>query len=193
MSSGLRVASLWRNKLQVQASVIASNLNFSKPLLPALIIVLNSCIPHSCLNSYAYLDGDSFLLHYKALVRPHLEYANQVWSPHLKKDIFAIENVQWRATKMLPGMRHLTCEQRLRKLRLPTLHYRRLWGDMIEMYKILNGKYDPQVADFIPFNRSETRGHNLKIVKQHTCLNTRKFAFIHRSANIWNSLPADVV
>ncbi len=145
-------------------------------------------------RTYAYLDDDTtFLLLYKALVRPHLEYANQVWSPHLKKDIVAIENVQRRATKMLPGMRDLTYEQQLRNLKLPTLHYRRLRGDMIEMYKILNGKYDPSVADFIPLKRSETRGHNLKIFKQHTRLNTRKFAFVHRSANIWNSLPADVV
>ncbi len=62
------------------------------------------------------------------------------------------------------------------------------------MYKILNGKYDHRVADFMPLNRSETQGHNLKIFRQHTRLNTRKFAFINSwSANIWNSLPADVI
>ncbi len=60
-------------------------------------------------------------------------------------------------------------------------------------FKILNGKYDYRVADVIPLNRSETRGHNLKICKQHTRLNTRRFVFVHRSANIWNLLPADVV
>ncbi len=34
------------------------------------------------LRTYAYLDDDRFLL----LLTRHLEYANQVWSPHLKKD-----------------------------------------------------------------------------------------------------------
>ena len=69
---------------------------------------------------------------YKVLVRPHLEYANQIWTPHLIKNITAVENVQRRATKMIPGLRDLEYEQRLFKLRLPTLAYRRLRGDMIE-------------------------------------------------------------
>jgi hypothetical protein len=37
------------------------------------------------------------------MVRPHLEYANQVWCPHLAKHKDEIENVQRRATKQLPG------------------------------------------------------------------------------------------
>ena len=42
---------------------------------------------------------------YKSLVRPILEYANQAWAPHLQKDIEAIENVQRRATRMIPGLK----------------------------------------------------------------------------------------
>ncbi len=94
---------------------------------------------------------------------------------------------------MFPGMRDLSYEQRLRNLKLPTLHYRRLQEDMIEMFTILKGNYDHRVADFLSLSRSGTRGHHLKIFKQHNWLNTRKCGFVHRSANIWNALPADAI
>ena len=82
-------------------------------------------------RTYTYLDEENFLLLYKALVRPHIEYANQVWAPHLKKHIVEIENVQRRATKLIPGFKNLSYEERLRRLNLPTLAYHRLRGDMI--------------------------------------------------------------
>jgi hypothetical protein len=45
-------------------------------------------------------------------------------------------------------------------LKLPTLAYRRIRGDMIELFKILTGKYDPEVSDFIQLKgESSTRGH----------------------------------
>ena len=36
-----------------------------------------------------------------SLVRPILEYASPVWSPHLAKDIHEIENVQRRASRLI--------------------------------------------------------------------------------------------
>ena len=84
-----------------------------------------------------FLDLSSFKLLYTALVRPHLEYANQIWIPYLIKHVEEIENVQRRATKRLPGMAELSYPDRLRKLYLPTLAYRRARGDMIELFKIL--------------------------------------------------------
>jgi hypothetical protein len=65
----------------------------------------------------------------------HLEYANSVWNPYKKKHITALENVQRRATKLIPGFKDMTYENRLRKLKLPTLAYRRKRGDMIEAFK----------------------------------------------------------
>ena len=86
------------------------------------------------------------------------------------KDITSIENVQ-HATKYLPTLRNMTYQERLQKLQLPTLCLRRLCDDMIELYKILSGKYDKEVCDFIPKQHNSTmslptRGHKMKIFVQ---------------------------
>ena len=84
-------------------------------------------------RSFSFMDKEMFLPLYKALIRPHLEYATVVWSPFLKKDIFLIENVQRRATKIVRYIRNLSYEERLKHLGLPTLKYRRERNDMIQV------------------------------------------------------------
>ena len=65
-------------------------------------------------------------------VRPHLEFALSVWAPFMMKYVNMIENVQTRATKLVDGLGKLGSKERLARLNLPTLVYRRLRGDMIE-------------------------------------------------------------
>ena len=36
-------------------------------------------------RSFTFLDGNTFTRLYTTIVRPHLEYGQAVWSPHLKK------------------------------------------------------------------------------------------------------------
>ena len=43
---------------------------------------------------------------YKSIVRPHLEYEVQFWSPHLCRDIDKMERVERKATKMIPEIRN---------------------------------------------------------------------------------------
>ena len=76
---------------------------------------------------------------YKAIVRPHLEYCIHAWSPYLRKDLDMLEKIQRRATKLIPGLRDLSYEERLKEFGMTTLKTRRLRGDQIEVFNILNG------------------------------------------------------
>ena len=60
-----------------------------------------------------------------------------MWSPYKKGDVEAIEKVQKRATKLVISLKAVSYTDRLVHLGLPTLKYRRLRGDMIEVFKII--------------------------------------------------------
>ena len=65
-------------------------------------------------RSFTHLDGRLFKQLYTTFVRPHLEYAQAVWSPFSRKLIDMLENVQKRATKLVDGFGALEYEERLK-------------------------------------------------------------------------------
>ena len=172
------------------------------------VIVQNTLSPEKHINrifgkTYNMLQNVGLAFHYLdegmmkrilcTLIRPQLEYAAVIWSPHMKKHVKKLEKVQRLATRMIPEFKELAYEERLKRLELPTLEERRIRGDMITMYKIVN-KVDVLDRDLIkvtPSNR--LRGHGKKLLKD-ICLNdVKKYSFPYRSIENWNKLNSDVI
>ena len=145
-------------------------------------------------RSFMSLDAVTTTKLFKSMVRPHLEYCSQVWRPHLKLDMECIERVQNRTTRMIPEMKGINSIDRLKRLNLPCLAFRRLRGDMVETYKMLTGKYDEDVEKLVEKdNNARTRGHSKKLKGKRFKTDIMKFSFGNRIINIWNSLPETVI
>ena len=104
-----------------------------------------------------------------------------------------IESVQRRATRLMPGMKDMSYQERLKALDLPSLEHRRLRGDMIDTYKYVHRVYDVKRPLLPPAINAETRGHNHKLFKTFCHTDLRASYFSHRVVEEWNRLPADVV
>ena len=130
---------------------------------------------------------------YNALVRPHLEYAVQFWSPNLRKDVERLEKIQKRATKMIADIGHKSYSRRLEELNLFSLEQRRTRGQLIQVFKILKGIDKIDYTRMFSLNNDATRGNGLKLkVKRY---NTNQYGnfFTNSIVNKWNALPSCVV
>ena len=147
-------------------------------------------------RSFSYLNPKLFQILYKSFVRPHLEYAGSVWSPKLRKLINLIERVQRRATRLVDGYSHLPYQDRLKKLDLPSLEFRRLMSDMVEVYKHIH-VYDPlTIPNKLIRKTRPSRKHNYELQPNFAADGHRgpqTKSLYYRCITIWNSLPREVV
>jgi len=85
-----------------------------------------------------------------------------------------IGRVQMRATRMIQQLKNYSDDARLRRLNLPTLKYRKLRGDMFQVFNIVSGKYTTNRT--VDFNLSyvfNTRGNISKMQLTHMHYNLR--------------------
>ena len=106
-----------------------------------------------------------------------------------------IENVQRKYTKHIKGLFNLNYEDRLEKIKLPSMEYRQIRGDMIQVFKIAKNYYDPKsTANIFQFNQStRLRGHIHKIDKKFTNKSKHRNFFTNRVTLKWNSLPSSLM
>ena len=150
-------------------------------------------------HTFKYWTEESLSTLYKVYVRPHLEYCVQACAPVLKRDVRVLEQVQRRATKLVPSLRKLPYEERLKRLNLTTLEERRKRGDMIETFKIMRNFDKIDASNFFTLRREVVdreegvgRGHHMRIFKRRSNTVMRRRFFSNRIVDNWNSLPEQV-
>jgi len=112
---------------------------------------------------------------------------------HQWQQIVAIENVQRKFTKRLPGFANYSDSERLSLLNLPSLELRRLATDLIWFYRLIFGLVD--ISFYSPFEfRSELFCHKRHPYCQASLfLHCKVVIYSERVTAICNTLPSDVV
>ncbi|KFV41449.1 hypothetical protein N328_00889, partial [Gavia stellata] len=131
---------------------------------------------------------------YSTLMRPHLECCVHLWGPQHKKYMDLLEWVQRRATTMIRGLEHLSCEDRLRELELFRLDKRRLRGHLIAAFQYLKEAYKKAGEGLFTRAYSDrTRSDAFKLKDGKFRLDIRKKFFTMRVMRYWNRLSRKVV
>ena len=152
--------------------------------------------------TFKNLTPEIFKKLYTSIVRPHLEYATPVWTPHSSTDIQRIEALQRRATRLVFSLREKPYSERLSELKLPTLEYRRTRQDLILLWSITSKNICldqnthcytcPGKMMLQPTLSTRTRGHSLKYQIQHH-QGFRSHFFSSRVIPLWNKLQEKTV
>jgi len=72
------------------------------------------------------------------------------------------------------GFKKYSYHERLQRLQLTTLESRRVRGDLIEVYKIMNGFEDIDYMEYFNISSTCLRGHERKVYKSRFNITMRK-------------------
>ncbi|MEW8548673.1 MAG: reverse transcriptase family protein, partial [Candidatus Thiodiazotropha sp.] len=132
---------------------------------------------------------------YKTLVRPQLEYASTVWSPHTATDIYKLESVQRRAARWVTHDYQYTSSvsAMLQDLNWRTLDQRRIDSRLVLLYKVTYDLVAIPASDYLIRNtRPSSRSHPLAYRQITTLKDYYRFTFFPRTIIHWNSLPPHI-
>ena len=137
------------------------------------------------------MDSNTSLKLYVSQIRPHLEYASQVWHPYKTKESTMIENVQKFALRVCSKNYSATYTELLELNNLPTLENRRILLQLCSLYKIINNLVHfphillPQHSYISERSAHHTRQYYITFARTHQ----HKESFIPSTLKRWNNLP----
>ena len=132
---------------------------------------------------------------YKTLVRPQLEYASTVWSPHTDQDIGKLESVQRRAARWVTRDYRQTSSvsTMLQDLNWRTLDQRRIDSRLVLLYKVTYDLVAIPASDYLIRNtRPSSRNHSYAYRQFTTLRDYYKYTFFPRTIIHWNALPPHI-
>ena len=134
---------------------------------------------------------------YNSLVRPHIEYASAVWSPHEVKPIHQLEMVQRRAARWTLNRHHNTSSVKgmLEDLQWRTLEQRRTECSLVLLFQIIHGLVQIPPTNYLQpsLNTTSRKNHNYTYQQCSTRTNYFKYSFFPCTTVIWNNLPYQLV
>ena len=135
---------------------------------------------------------------YLSIVRCHLGYASQVWSPQSIGLLKRVENVQRRATKLilkLPFRCDVTYKTRLQLTNLLPISYWHEFLDIVFFYKAVNNLVFID-SEALPATRQSTRStrssssNAITYIPKRSRTVTYQCSFFIHACRTWNVLPA---
>ena len=184
------------NKIKDLGIFISEDLKWANHI--NFLFAKSSAVSYQILKLFKTKNIWTLLKLFKTYVRPHLEFNTPVWSPYLIRDVNKIERVQRNFTKqafLRCGLSFVSYHDRLDKLNIKSLCYRRVKFDLVFMYKIIYGSSDLNFNDYFFFRNSHynLRGNSHKIDTLHKFKSSQwSHTFFVRAVKAWNFLPDDV-
>ena len=88
-----------------------------------------------------WADTDTLRCLYLTCIRPHLEYACQLWDPYTTEGIHSLESVQKFACKVCLKQWNMDYDSMLKLLGIPLLATRRKYLKLTTMYNIVHNSF----------------------------------------------------
>ena len=132
-----------------------------------------------------------------SLVRPHVEYAFAVWSPHEVKSIHQLEMVQRRAAQWTLNRHHNTSSVKgmLEDLQWQTLEQGRIDFRLVLLFQIVYGIVQVPPTNYLQpsLNTTSSKNHNYTYNARQAQTRYLKYSFFPYTTVVWNNLPSQLV